>query len=165
MIEQRPPQSPPPQAQCSSRMTEMGTWTANISSRSDTNNKHHVPSSPPSHLEPIHSYGDVHYNTASRPQSPVWNRNERQISLSSDQSVALDADPTEGPVSCEANIQLDGPEAESAPCAEKITLKALLEKIRQEKGTEQVDLLSVCFGEPGVDLNVHIQGDFTVTLL
>ncbi|KAE8141740.1 hypothetical protein BDV38DRAFT_279087 [Aspergillus pseudotamarii] len=122
-----------------------------------------VPSSPPSHLKTTHSHGAVHYDTASRPQSPVWNRNERQIS--SDQSVGLGAAPTEGPVSDEATVQVDGPAAKSAPCAEKLTLRALLEKIRREKGTEQVDLLSVYFGEPGIDLNVHIQGDFTVTLL
>ncbi|KAE8167357.1 hypothetical protein BDV40DRAFT_295467 [Aspergillus tamarii] len=163
MVEQRPLHSPPPQAQCSSRMTEIETWTATISSRSDTKNKHYVPSSPLSHLESTPSYGAVRYDRTSKPQSPVWNHNERQIS--SNQSVQLDAHPTASPVSDEATIQVDGPEPESATCAEKITLKALLERIRQEKGTEQVDLLSVCFGEPGVDLNVHIQGDFTITLL
>ncbi|KAB8273873.1 hypothetical protein BDV30DRAFT_99185 [Aspergillus minisclerotigenes] len=168
MLEDTSLESPRPRAECSSHMeprgkAEIGAWTANLSSCLVRSSKHYVPSSPPNHLEPAHSHGDVHYDTTDRPQSPVWNPNERQIN--SDQSVRLDTGPTEVQVSDEAAVEVNGSETESAPCAEKITLKALLEKIRQEKGTDQVDILSVCFGEPGVDLNVHIQGDFTVTLL
>ncbi|KAE8341329.1 hypothetical protein BDV24DRAFT_174741 [Aspergillus arachidicola] len=168
MLEDTSRKSPHPQAERSSRMepgekTETRTWTANLSSCLDRSSKHYVPSSPPNHLEPAHNHGDVHYDTANRPQSPVWNPSERQIN--SDHSVRLDTGPTQLRVSDEVAVEVNGSETESAPSAEKITLKALLEKIRQEKGTDQVDILSVCFGEPGVDLNVHIQGDFTVTLL
>ncbi|KAK6811726.1 hypothetical protein P875_00116978 [Aspergillus parasiticus SU-1] len=168
MLEDTSLESRRPQAECSSRTepgekTDIRTWTANLSSCLDRSSKHYFPSSPPNHLEPAHHHGDVHYDTANRPQSPVWNPNERQIS--SDHSVRLDTDPTQLQLSDEVAVEVNGSETESAPSAEKITLKALLEKIRQEKGTDQVDILSVCFGEPGIDLNVHIQGDFTVTLL
>ncbi|OGM43309.1 hypothetical protein ABOM_008689 [Aspergillus bombycis] len=142
---------------------EMRTWTANISSCSDPKSKHYIPSSPPSHLEPARSHEGMHYDTANGPQSPAWNRNERPIN--SDQSIGLGVHPTECKLSHEAALEASGPEAGPAPSAEKASLKALLEKIRQENGTDQVDLLTLSFGEPGVDLNVHIQGDFTVTLL
>ncbi|KAB8262556.1 hypothetical protein BDV32DRAFT_147477 [Aspergillus pseudonomiae] len=140
----------------------MGTWTASIPSCSDLTSKHYVPSSPLSHLEPARGHKDTHYDTANRPQSPVWNRNKCPIN--SDLSIGLDVDPTECNLSDEAALEASRPETGSAPSAKKASLKALLEKIRRENGTDQVDLLTLCFGEPGVDLHVHIQGDFTVAL-
>ncbi|KAE8373994.1 hypothetical protein BDV26DRAFT_296400 [Aspergillus bertholletiae] len=138
--------------------SEIGAWWANMSSRSG---KQSIPDASPSHrsdLEFQQSCGDGHYDTPNRPRSPTANRNGQQIN--SGQSVGLETGPTEGKmkVSDKVAVNLGEP-------VDQISLEALLEKIRQANGTDQVELLRVCFGEPGVDLNVHIQGDFTVTLL
>jgi hypothetical protein len=82
----------------------------------------------------------------------------------SDQRIPLKAELHNDNMS-EESPEDDELDMESIFSTEEASLKALLERFRQEKGTEQVDLLRVCFGERGVDLNVHIQGDITLSLL
>ncbi|KNG91393.1 hypothetical protein ANOM_000516 [Aspergillus nomiae NRRL 13137] len=118
MFEQGPPKSPRLQAECNSRVEpggerKMGTWTASIPSRSDLTSKHYVPSSPLSHLEPARGHEDTHYDTANRPQSPVWN--PLRCPINSDLSIGLDVDPTECNLSDEAALEASRPETGSAP--------------------------------------------------
>jgi hypothetical protein len=76
----------------------------------------------------------------------------------------LDVQPNTSDVP-KAAVESAGSESEFVSCTDEVSLKAFLERIRQERGTEPLELFTVCFGERGVDLNVHIKGELVLSLL
>ncbi|KAB8071321.1 hypothetical protein BDV29DRAFT_179502 [Aspergillus leporis] len=166
MVEQNGIEPVGPEAECSStgpsRKAGRRSWMANISARLHTENKQLCPPSPPSDSVPTRPRGDTSHHEATSPVAEIWQSSQQRSKCVL--RTPLDVQPNTSDVP-KAAVESAGSESEFVSCTDEVSLKAFLERIRQERGTEPLELFTVCFGERGVDLNVHIKGELVLSLL